>query len=90
MGFWVAHLLHVIFTRDFRSRSDLAYAGDGDAIGQRIYLRGDLLCIESNRLEAKASAQCPPSASSHFLIAFHNRNYSDKACMNFAEEANEA
>jgi hypothetical protein len=74
VGFWVAHLLHVIFTRNFRSRSDLAFAGDGDAIGQRIYLRRDLRCIESNRLKAKASAQYAPSASSDFLIAFPTRN----------------
>ena len=35
MGFWVARLLYAIFTRDFRSRSDLAFAGDGDAEEER-------------------------------------------------------
>ena len=48
MGFWVAHLLHVMLASDSRSRSDLAFAGNGDDIGQRVYLHGDLLCIEKS------------------------------------------
>lgn len=38
-------------------QSRRSFAGDGDAIGQRVFLRRDLLCIESNRLKAKASAR---------------------------------
>ena len=64
----VACLDSSLYTGDFCGCAGLGVVSDRVRIGYRVYLPRDLLYLEVDRLKAKTSERCHPTATSGFLI----------------------